>query len=79
MSEAEGNASNEMFARSARARAFARCMGDDMGTSTAGYADPFATGAIDTQYSADEGQVKLKRRSKSRDDEADQVLWVEGR
>lgn len=42
LQEAESRASNAMFARSNRIRAFARCMGDDMETSAAGYADPFA-------------------------------------
>lgn len=32
------------FARSAEQRAFAEAMGDDMETSNAGYADPFAGG-----------------------------------
>jgi hypothetical protein len=32
------------FARSAQQRAFARCMGDDMATSTVGFADPAADG-----------------------------------
>ena len=45
--EAESRATNEMFARSNRARAFARCMGDDMETSTAGFADPFKTGDLE--------------------------------
>jgi hypothetical protein len=42
------------FARSAQARAFARCMGDDMEKSTAGYADPFTTGAADAPIRVDE-------------------------
>lgn len=46
MSEAESRASNAMFANMNRARAFARCMGDDMATSTAGFADPFADGKV---------------------------------
>lgn len=78
MSAAEERASNAMFARSNRERAFAACMGDDMGVSSAGFADPFTTGAIDTQYSPDVGARKLKRRSKSRDnEEADELLWSE--
>lgn len=35
------------FARMAEARAFAAAMGDDMETSTAGFADPFADGTIE--------------------------------
>lgn len=46
LSAAESQARNEMFARSSRARAFARCMGDDMATSTAGFADPALSGPI---------------------------------
>jgi hypothetical protein len=46
LQEAERSASNEMFARSARARAFARCMGDDMSFSSAGFADPYADGNV---------------------------------
>lgn len=46
LQEAERSASNEMFARSARARTFARCMGDDMAFSTAGFADPYADGNV---------------------------------
>lgn len=44
MQEAERGAQSEIFARSSRARAFARCMGDDMSESTAGFTDPFADG-----------------------------------
>ena len=32
------------FARSAQLRTFAKCMGDDMSTSSAGFSDPFADG-----------------------------------
>lgn len=45
LQEAESRAANAMFAASNRARAFARCMGDDMETSNVGYADPFSGGA----------------------------------
>src|SRR6516162_6591378 len=38
------DALNASFARSAQQRAFARCMGDDMEKSTAGFADPFFSG-----------------------------------
>lgn len=44
MQEAESRASTQTFARSNRLRAFAKCMGDDMATSTAGFASPFADG-----------------------------------
>jgi hypothetical protein len=43
VSRAGEDALNAGFARSAQQRAFARCMGDDMSTSTAGFADPFAS------------------------------------
>jgi hypothetical protein len=36
------DALNATFARSAQARAFAQCMGDDMSKSSAGFADPFS-------------------------------------
>lgn len=35
------DALNATFARSAQARAFAQCMGDDMTKSSAGFANPF--------------------------------------
>lgn len=38
MAEAESNANGPAFQRSARIRAFAKAMGDDMSTSAAGYA-----------------------------------------
>ena len=38
--EAESSATNKMFANMYKARTFARCMGDDMSESTAGFADP---------------------------------------
>jgi hypothetical protein len=38
------DALNSAFGRSAQARAFARCMGEDMTTSTVGFRDPFADG-----------------------------------
>jgi hypothetical protein len=45
------DALNASFARSQQQRAFARCMGDDMSTSTAGFADPYvaATRASETE------------------------------
>lgn len=46
MAEAESRGANAMFANMNRARAFARCMGDDMETSNAGFADPFAGGKV---------------------------------
>lgn len=48
--EAESSASNQAFANMNRARTFARCMGDDMSKSTAGFADPFA-GVVPNQKS----------------------------
>ena len=44
VSDAGQDAISPGFARSAQERAFARCMGDDMETSNAGYADPFGDG-----------------------------------
>lgn len=75
--EAEGRAQNEMFARSNRARAFARCMGDDMATSGAGYADPFAAGAIDD---SDSGAVPIKRKRRkpfAEEEPGDEIIWDE--
>lgn len=72
--EAESSASNQMFANMYRDRAFARCMGDDMSTSTVGFADPFADGAVTVLDS----QGNRKRRVKNRDeDDGDQLLWDE--
>ena len=48
MAEAESGATSAMFARSARLRAFAKAMGDDMSTSTAGFATPFFGGHGDS-------------------------------
>jgi hypothetical protein len=77
MQDAEAQAQNEMFARSNRARAFARCMGDDMETSTAGYADPFGSNAMIQEE--ENPNFVPKRRSKSFKPEAsDEVLWSEG-
>lgn len=42
VSRAGQDAVSPAFARSAEQRAFALAMGDDMETSTAGFADPFA-------------------------------------
>jgi len=75
MQEAEARAQNEMFARSNRARAFARCMGDDMATSTAGYQDPFAGGS---GLSDDNPHVKRRRRKPFAEEEpGDEILWDE--
>ena len=63
MSSAESNASNASFANMSRARAFARCMGDDMSKSTAGFADPFS-----------EGKIKTEKKTEST---AGKVLWSE--
>lgn len=46
LQEAEASAQNATFARSNKIRTFARCMGDDMSTSTAGFADPFGAGVV---------------------------------
>lgn len=73
MNAAESGVANEMFARSARERAFARCMGDDMGASAAGYADPFASS--DPNIVVTDGN--RKRRVK-KEDAGDEVLWSEG-
>ena len=75
LQEAESSAKNEMFARSNRARAFARCMGDDMTTSSAGFADPAVGGLGD-----DEGPIQRGSRSKRSTIFAgdDEILWVEG-
>jgi hypothetical protein len=51
--EAGEGARNEMFARSSREREFARLMGEDMSKSTAGYADPFSTGAVKVKEGSD--------------------------
>lgn len=77
MQEAEANAQNEMFARSNRARAFARCMGDDMTKSTAGFADPFAAGAEVTLVGPDgEDPNAPKRRAPVQ--VPDEIMWDEG-
>lgn len=70
--EAESSASNQMFANMYRARAFARCMGDDMSESTVGFADPFADGAVTVL----DGQGERKRRSKPQEG-GDDILWDE--
>jgi hypothetical protein len=50
-------------------------MGDDMETSTAGYADPFATGAL---VADDSPAVKRKRRKPFAEEEpGDEILWDE--
>jgi hypothetical protein len=53
------DALNSAFARSAQARAFARCMGDDMSKSTAGFADPFAGGATQSVRVDEDGEEIL--------------------
>lgn len=55
MAEAESRASGEMFQRSARLRAFAKAMGDDMSKSTVGFSNPALTGGSDD----DEGEELL--------------------
>lgn len=47
MARAGQDAINPSFARMAEERAFAEAMGDDMETSTAGFADPFGEGGAD--------------------------------
>lgn len=43
----------------AEQRAFAAAMGDDMETSTAGFADPFADGAIESTPEGVDGQDEI--------------------
>jgi hypothetical protein len=50
------DALNAGFARSAQARAFAKCMGDDMETSSAGFMDPFA-GAVHASETEDGEEI----------------------
>jgi len=69
MQEAESRAQNEMFARSNRARAFARCMGDDMANSTAGFADPFAAGDIES--------TSKRKKPFAEEQPGDEILWSE--
>lgn len=55
MAEAESGSTSPMFARTARMRAFARAMGDDMSKSTVGYATPmFSTHRTSDQQSDEE-------------------------
>lgn len=85
--EAENRASNEMFARSNRARAFARCMGDDMENSTAGFADPFARDGMGGMDEVDPllpgnntpgGTGKRRHRPKAEQDQVeDEILGGE--
>lgn len=70
--EAESSASNQMFANMYRARAFARCMGDDMEKSTVGFADPFSDGAVTIL----DGQGNRKRRTAVQEG-GDELLWDE--
>lgn len=69
MASAEQGASNAMFAASARARAFSRCMGDDMEKSTAGFADPFRSA----------GARFVDGKGRSAEPVIDEVLWTEGK
>jgi hypothetical protein len=48
------------FARSAQARAFAKAMGDDMSTSTAGFADPFSSAETDVIHVDENGDEILE-------------------
>lgn len=45
---ASQDAISPAFARMSEQRAFAAAMGDDMETSSAGFADPFADGVMDS-------------------------------
>lgn len=74
--EAESRAQNEMFARSNRARAFARCMGDDMASSAAGYADPFAAGAV-TEGSTTVRTNRKRRMPFAEEEPGDEILSLE--
>lgn len=76
MDAASSSAQNEAFARSNRARAFARCMGDDMETSTVGYADPFATGAlIKSESESDQYPDRKRRKAILREEEpGDEII-----
>lgn len=74
VSEAESSASNKMFANMYRARAFARCMGDDMETSTAGFADPFSGGAVTV---LDPVTGNRKRRAQTDAGSDGELLWDE--
>jgi hypothetical protein len=55
MAEAESGATSGMFALSARLRAFARAMGDDMAQSTAGFATPY----FDTQEKKGDSDTEI--------------------
>jgi hypothetical protein len=68
LNSAEASAKNEMFARSAKERAFARCMGDDMEHSTAGFADPWSDGGLAEH-------IRTPRRRV--DPEDGELLWSE--
>lgn len=56
---ASQDAISPTFARMAEARAFAAAMGDDMETSTAGFADPFADGAVESTPESSEGSDEI--------------------
>lgn len=62
MAEAEAGASGPAFQRSARLRAFARCMGDNMSESNAGFANPFSTpsGGVAAPTGAAETEVLIE-------------------
>lgn len=57
MQEAESRGSSPAFARSNRIRTFAKCMGDDMSKSTAGFASPFAAGVVKTKDGEDGEEI----------------------
>lgn len=52
--EAGRDALTPAFGRSAQQRAFARCMGEDMATSSVGFANPYSTGAVKSSKQATE-------------------------
>lgn len=54
MAEAESSGTNPIFQKSARMRAFARAMGDDMSSSTVGFASPTVAGVGGVDVNIDE-------------------------
>lgn len=64
-----------MFSNMYRARAFARCMGDDMEKSNAGFRDPFADGSATV---VDETHTPRRRNKPWHEEqEGDEVLDLE--
>lgn len=56
MQTAAANANGPMFQRSAQLRTFARLMGDDMNTSTAGFASPAVHGGSNSE---EDGEILM--------------------